>query len=128
MSKRIVGRWVLEIDGHTARLNELMYARVKTRIGLRYRDDMIILAACRRAGVAEAQGKRRIDLHVTLGPRQREGDEDDPFHKSLLDALKACKAIVNDTRKWCEATPTTYSRGPKAGMVVTLTDLEAKEV
>lgn len=116
-------RWVVEVECHTARVNELMKAHWRVAHALRRRDDQIIGLACKRAGVPEAKGKRRVGLHVVLGPRQREGDADEPFLKSLLDALQACRVLVSDAPAWCEMDGrTTYSRGDAPAMVVTITE------
>ena len=69
-----------------------------------------------------ATTKRRVDLHITLGPRQREGD-DDNWWKSVLDALVHAKMLIDDNRRWCEYGTPTFDRGPEKATVITLTDI-----
>jgi hypothetical protein len=90
---------------------------------LRKRDNMMVALACRAAKVPKAECRRRVDLHVTLGPRMRRGDAVCPWWKSSLDALTACGAIRNDTLRWCLAGDVTYARGSHAAMVIVLTDV-----
>jgi hypothetical protein len=126
MGIKVVGRWRVELKGHVARINELINCHWRVKHALRQRDDQLVGLACNDARVPDAAGKRRVDLHVVLGPRQRVGDTDCPFWKSLLDALKASHRIVNDSPRWCEAGDVTYERGPAAATVITLTDLEGE--
>jgi hypothetical protein len=122
MVKKVIGRWAVELPGHTARLNELIGSWRKAA-RLKKRDRGTVALACRLARVPPAAGKRLASLHVVLGPRQRAGDPDCYF-KSLGDALVACGALRDDNRQGVEWAAPTFSRGPKAGMVITLTDLE----
>ncbi len=114
--------YTIELPTHTARLNQLMGNRWACA-KLKKRDRELIATACMVFGVLPAAGKRRVSIHVILAPRQR-GADPDAFWKSLLDAAKHARAIRDDNRQWCEHGPVTYSRGEKAGMVVTLQDLE----
>lgn len=118
-----VGRWTIILDGHTARLNELLRCPLRTRMKLKKRDRQWVGIACSQAGVSRAEGKRRVSIAVVLGPRQRAGDVDDPFTKSLLDALKHAGGIVDDARRWCELAPVAYERGPRPAMRITLEDV-----
>lgn len=113
--------WTLELNGHTARLNELM-AGIGKKIRLRKRDDAWILAACRSVGMVPAEGKRRVTLTVILGPRQHA--DEDCWLKSLLDSLKRAGAIKNDSPRWLEWGGTTQVRGAKPGMRVVIEDVE----
>ena len=47
----------------------------------------------------------------------------DSYHKSLLDALKHARLIVDDSRQWCEITPATFSRALERKTVITIKDI-----
>jgi Holliday junction resolvase RusA-like endonuclease len=70
-----------------------------------------------------ATSKRRVDLRITLGPRQREGDEDN-WWKSVLDALVHAKMLIDDNRRWCERGEVSFERGKERATLIELTDLE----
>jgi hypothetical protein len=73
--------------------------------------------------ILSATGKRRVSLHVTLGKGMREFDYDAPW-KSLNDAMKHAKLIVDDSCKYVEQGPVTFSRDWKNwGTVIRLEDL-----
>jgi hypothetical protein len=72
--------------------------------------------------VPRATGKRRVGLHLILGPRQR-GCDVDAYHKSLLDALVAAGLLIDDSPRWCELAPVTYERATRRAAVITLEDI-----
>lgn len=72
--------------------------------------------------VPEANGKRRVDYEIILQPGQRSCDPD-AHQKSLHDALKHAKMIVNDSRHYLEIMNPTYSRSENWGTIIRLTDL-----
>lgn len=114
--------WTVRIAGwHPARINELLgdWRRASRR---KKQDRVAIALPVSLAKVPRATGKRRVSVEIVLGPRQRGGDPD-AYHKSLLDALKHCGAILDDRRQCVELTPVTYSRGPQRATVVTLEDV-----
>jgi hypothetical protein len=120
-----MGLWVIRINGwHPARKNQLKAGR-HWSVGakLKAADRAMVAAHCRLAGVPEATGKRRVTLLVELAKGQRGGDVD-AYWLSLLDALKKCGAIKNDSREWVEIAPVEYRRAPGAkGCVITLEDI-----
>ena len=107
---------------HPAKTNELMkVARHWYYASKRKKSDRDLVGWYGRE-VPKATGKRLVQLHVTLKPRQRQADVDD-FFKSCLDALVACGLLVDDSPKWCQLAPTTYSRSAERETAITLTDL-----
>ncbi len=105
--------------GHPARINELLghWGKAAKRKKLD-RDTVAIVAR----DIPKAKGKRRVDIHLIMGPRQRTPDPDSSW-KSLLDSLVACGQLVDDRKECCELGSVTFSRGKAAETVVTLTDL-----
>jgi hypothetical protein len=104
-----------------ALLNELMHS-VRDKIRLKKRDRDMVCAYAWQAKFPPAGGKRRVSLHVTLGKGMREFDYDAPW-KSLNDALKHAKLIVDDSCKYVEQGPVTFSRDrEKWGTRITLLD------
>jgi Holliday junction resolvase RusA-like endonuclease len=73
--------------------------------------------------IPKATGKRRVSLHVTLGKGMREFD-DDAWQKSTLDAMKHAGLIVDDSSRYVETGPVTFSRDRQGwGTRITLEDL-----
>jgi hypothetical protein len=118
-----VPRFTLDIpQWRPALLNKLMHS-VRTKIRLKKRDREMVCAYAWQAKFPPAAGKRRVSLHVTLGKGMREFDYDAPW-KSLNDALKHAKLIVDDSCKYVEQGPLTFSRDWKNwGTTITLDDL-----
>jgi hypothetical protein len=107
----ILARWTVRIEGwHPARKNQLKAGR-HWSIGARLKaaDRAMVAIHCRLVGVPKAEGKRRVSLLIGLEKGQRGGDVD-AYWLSLLDALKACGAIRNDSREWAEIMPVEYVR------------------
>src|SRR5215211_7125569 len=96
---------------------------VRTKIRLKKRDREMVCAYAWQAKILRATGKRRVSLHVTLGKGQREFDYDAPW-KSLNDAMKHAKLIIDDSCEYIKQGPVTFSRDPKGwGTVIRLEDL-----
>jgi hypothetical protein len=105
-----------------ALLNELMHS-VKGKIRLKKQDRKMICAYAWQAKIPPATGKRRVSLHVTLGKGMREFDYDAPW-KSLNDAMKHAKLIIDDSCEYIEQGPVTFSRDwVNWGTVIRLEDL-----
>lgn len=114
--------YTFEIPGHPARLNQLLAGRWQAS-RLKARDRRTVALAARLAGIPPATGKRRVELAITLGPRQRGGDKD-AYWKSTLDALVRAGLLTDDNRQGVELAPVAYDRGPAPRSTITLTDLE----
>lgn len=106
---------------HPARLNELLAGRWQA--AKLKKADRQIVAVYAFDVIPHATGKRRVDVEIVLGPRQRACDPD-AYHKSLLDALKHARLLIDDNRQHVELTPVRFSRGKQKATVITLTDLE----
>jgi hypothetical protein len=113
--------YVLHLPRQTATLNQLLAGRWQSA-KLKKADKELIGLACLEVDMVPATGKRRVSIHVILGPHQRGGDPD-CWHKSLSDALVHAGALKDDNRQGCEHGPVTYERGPKRGMRITLEDI-----
>ena len=116
-------RYILDIPRwRPALLNELMHS-VKAKIRLKKRDREMVCAYAWQAKIPPATGKRRVSLHITLGKGMREFDVDAPW-KSLNDAMKHAGLIVDDSSRYVELGPVTFSRDRKrCGTRITLEDL-----
>jgi hypothetical protein len=102
--------------------SKLMHS-VKAKICLKKHDREMVCAYAWQAKIPPATGKRRVSLHVTHGKGMREFDDDAPW-KSLLDAMPHAKLIVDDSCKYVEHGPVTFSPDPKAwGTAIRLEDL-----
>ena len=115
----LIPRW------HPATINELLRG-VKTRIRLKKVDRNIICTYCFYHRIPVATGQRRVDLLITLGPRQK-GADPDAFWKSLNDALVQAKLLVDDSRRWVQLGSVTFERGAERATTITLTDLDGEQ-
>lgn len=115
----------LRIEGHTARKNELLKVHWRVAQGLRKRDDALIALAALSQYCRLAEGKRRVSLFVTLGPRQRA--DEDCWWKSILDALVNARLLKNDSSKWCKLGDVTHVNGKKPSIEIILEDLYESE-
>jgi hypothetical protein len=119
------GCWRITVPGwHPARLNELLPNRWQAH-KLKKRDRSAIAfwsVMCNGPFVPEATGPRRVHLSITLGKGQRAADPD-AYWKSLLDALVACKLLVDDNRQNVVLDPVEFSRGKEPETTVELYDL-----
>lgn len=102
-----------------ALLNQYIHKHWSVGHKLKNRDKAIVFAYS--YGKPQAQKKRRVDVHIVLGPRQQESDDDAP-QKSLLDALVFSKMLLNDSRAFVEMGKIMYSRGAPETRI-TLTDI-----
>ncbi len=69
-----------------------------------------------------AEGKRRVDLYITLSARQKKRDPDGEGWKALFDALTHSKLLIDDSEEYVEMGTITYDRG-ETKTVIYLTDL-----
>jgi hypothetical protein len=107
---------------HPTSINELTKGRVRRGIRLKKLDRNLVAAYAIKFGITKATGRRRVDLTIVLGPRQR-GCDPDAYHKSLLDALKNAGLLIQDTRHGVSFTEPTYIRADAHATIITLTDL-----
>jgi Holliday junction resolvase RusA-like endonuclease len=107
---------------HPTRLNELLGCNWRKRHRLKKADRELIGVYARLAGVPKATGKRKVSLHLILGPGQRAGDPD-CYLKSLFDALTACRLLIDDNRQHVELGAVRFSRGKARVAIISLEDL-----
>jgi Holliday junction resolvase RusA-like endonuclease len=107
---------------HPATINQLMHS-VRGKIRLKKADREMIAGYGMAERIPRAQRKRRLSLHIILGKGQR-GADADAYHKSLLDACKHAGLILDDSSRYVELTPVTFSRDwQNWGTRITLLDL-----
>ena len=118
------GRWVVTIlNFHPCPLNKLIGCHWAVAHARKMADQRRIAEEMALAGVPEAvRVRRRVSLRVVLGPRQRAFDPDAPW-KSLLDALVACRRLVNDSRQWMELGTIEFERGKARATVLVIEDV-----
>ena len=97
---------------HPTRLNKLLTCHPKTAGRLNKADRNLVCGYALRDRFPVATTRRRVDLHITLGPRQKEGDEGN-WWKSLEDALVKAKPLIDDNRHWYERGDVTFERVEK---------------
>lgn len=105
-----------------ALLNKLMRGTIRARIRLERIDRNMIMGYCLLNRVPRAQGRRRVDMTVTLPPKGREADVD-ALWKSTLDGLVHAGMLIDDHRQYCQMGDVKYDRGPERATLIELTDL-----
>jgi hypothetical protein len=113
--------YTLEIPRwYPATINQLMHS-VRGKIRLKKADREMIAGYVMAKRIPRAEGKRRLSLHIVLGKGQRGADA---YHKSLLDACKHAGLILDDSSRYVELAPVTFSRDWNGwGTVIRLDDL-----
>lgn len=123
-------RFEVTIHGfRSASVNQLLAMHWAARGKFKLRQEAVYAQALKAAGVTGAIGRRRVEIIVTLGKGQRRYDDDNPW-KIPKDALRACKAIVDDTQKWVDhPEKVQYSRVREAepSTTVILYDIEPED-
>ncbi|WP_337187556.1 hypothetical protein [Phenylobacterium sp.] len=108
---------------HPAKLNEILSGHWSKGHKLKKRDRQLVWAYSQKA--ARAVGKRRLELTIILKKGQR-GADPDAYFKSLCDALKQEKLLVDDNRQGVELMPVRYEKaaGDEWGSVIRLWDVQ----
>ena len=102
-----------------SRDNELEQGHWRTKHKLKSADATMIATYAKAADIPKATGKRRVSLQITLGYRQRKADPL-AYCKSLLDALKRCGMLIDDSGKFMEWGGCEYNRNGEARTTIIL--------
>lgn len=97
-----------------ARLNRVMRGHWSNGHRLKKADRELVAVEASRHFLKAADGPRSVALHLVVPPGRRKPDPDSLW-KSLLDALKAARLIVDDTPRLCRPVGVTYSRAEGKG-------------
>jgi hypothetical protein len=114
------GRWTVEIPGYLPTYDNILINSHWAKANrLKARDKRAIGLACLAAGVTRAVGRRRVLIRLCSPRYAHAHQRPDPYaaHKSTLDALAACDALVDDATEWVEAPPATCEAGRKATVI-----------
>lgn len=106
-----------------AKLNDLMFAKIWTRIKLS--KECRELVAWYGKDVPKATAPRRVSLTVVMRPRMRPCDVD-AFNKALLDSLASAGLILGDRPGQCEIGSLEQrpaAEGEEWGSLIVLEDL-----
>ncbi len=121
---------------HPASLNQMQGWHWRRIHRLKKGDVFVVHAHAKRTPLTQARAadgasgeRRHVALTIVLRPRQRACDADN-YWKSLLDALKRCGYLVDDSRQWCEWDRPTFERGgPRTwGTRITVTPLDRRAI
>ena len=119
---RPLRQFCLDIPGWRPVLsNELLGGHHMKAAALKKRDVEQVARAKLVYGVPDATGKRRIRITIRRC-KGRIPDPDSPL-KSLMDALKQTRLIVDDSARWCECAMPEFVTGPK-GTVIEIEDCD----
>ncbi len=119
--------WRVEIPGWLPpSVNTLLTRHWAAAGKLKKRAYRVVSVACLVAQVPKAKGKRRVSIVATMGPRGRLRDADGLW-KVILDALKACGAIVDDGPRWVELGQIWVERAKERSTCITLEDIPDAE-
>lgn len=118
------GTWEIAIPRwRPATINELFHTGNHFSAARKKRIDRDIVAHyARAAGIPQAATKRRVSLEVTLAGRMKQVDPDSMW-KSCLDALVACRMLVDDCPDHVELGPVVQVGGEEKRTVIILEDL-----
>ena len=116
----VIPRW------HPTPLNRLLKCHWGTAAKRKRSDWEIVAGHFLAERIPPAEGKRRLSVWLSLRPGQRAADPD-AYHKTLLDALTACGALVDDNRQGVELPPVEFFRGTAGdwGTMLVLEDVDA---
>ncbi len=103
-------------------LNRLMRGSYHVQAKRKRIDCNMVCGYCIQNRIPRAQGRRRVDLCLTLQGRDKEHDDDNCW-KNLLDNLVTAGMLIDDCRQYCQRGEVTYERGVERGTLITLTDL-----
>lgn len=106
-----------------ARDNELINCHWRTKHKRKKADAETVGVYAMVAKVPPAIDKRRVSLEITLKGRQQQADPL-AYAKSLLDALVACRLLIDDKAQFMEWAGVMYKRGKDAGTTIVLEDIE----
>jgi hypothetical protein len=87
--------------------------------------DMNMIADCvYKLGIPKAQGKRMVEIVLTIGKGKR-GRRPDPtnFYKSVMDALVQIDQLIDDNSEYMSHLPTRIEKGEITSTTIYLTDL-----
>ncbi len=107
---------------HPTRLNQLLNCYHWSQSNKMKKADAAMISAYSRH-IPKAEKKRRVELILTMAPKQRCADVD-AFWKSTLDALVKCRLLIDDNHKWCEIAPVVFERGKAKRTVIKLYEAE----
>lgn len=107
---------------HPQRVNTLLGRHWAARNRLKRADYQMVACYAVALGIPRATGKRRVSLEITLAGPGRPPDGDS-YWKVVLDSLVACGLLCDDSPKWAELGPVTFSRGKERCTVITLEDI-----
>lgn len=103
-------------------LNKLINVHWALAYKLKQSDMQMIGVYAHRAKIPKAEGKRSLELIITLGKGQRACDND-AYFKSLLDALVTLKLLKDDNRQWLELKPVKFDRAQEKAAMIILGDM-----
>ena len=102
--------------------NQLFRGTLRRRMRLGRECRELVAGYFAGSGIPRAEGRRRVSLRLTLGPRNRPRDVDSSW-KAALDACVRCGALVDDSPAWCELGTFEAVRGPEPATAIVLEDL-----
>ncbi len=102
-------------------LNKILYGKHWSDGARLKKSDSGVIAHYSR-NVPKASQKRSVSLHVVF-PKGKRMPDVDAYAKTLLDALKNCGLLVNDSSAWCVMHPVSYSRGESLVTFITIEDV-----
>lgn len=100
-----------------ARDNQLMEGHWTTKHKLKSSDAEVIGTYAKLQDVPPAKGRRRVSMEIVLAGRWKKADPL-AYAKSLLDALKTCRLLVDDSDAYMVWGGVTYSKGPPQTTIV----------
>lgn len=116
-------RWRVVIPNwHPSPVNAWSGRHWRKKHRLRKQNALIIGTYGLLAGVPRAAGKRRVELTIVLGPKQK-GCDPDAYWKLLLDCLKQVGLLMDDRKECVELAWVGFERAREMATVIELEDV-----
>ncbi len=111
-------------DWRPASLNTLLRVHWARRAKMVREAKDLIGAYFMASGLPKAVGQRRVTITVVYQRKAGGVSQDgDNACKLILDGLKTCGALVDDSPEWCESVTVKHERGERRAVRVKLEDV-----
>lgn len=105
-------------------LNDLLRCHWRKRNRLKREAAQLVGVYFSQSDIPKARAKRVVQITLRV-PNRSHRQDDDNCRKLILDGLRDCGAIVNDSQEWCLAPPVLFEKGRRS-VVIQLEDVNGE--